>query len=132
MKMTMICRYALALMLYCPLFLAANPAPGVLQPRDLFDLEWAENPQISPDAREVVYQRMGFDIMTDRRTSRLWKVELASGRHLPLNDDVTASGAVWSPDGKRLAWVSRQNGRGCNTRRPAHAGYATGAHPLWR
>jgi len=101
----------LALTLVCPLPALADTGPMLLQARDLFDLEWAEHPRISPDARQVVYQRMGFDIMTDRRRSRLWQVDLDSGRQFPLTDDINASGAVWSPDGKRLAWISHQDGR---------------------
>jgi len=83
----------------------------VLQPRDLFDLEWADGPALSPDARKLVYQRSGYDIMRDRRTSRLWQIDLASGRHTPLGEDAAGTGAVFSPDGTRLAWIARHDGR---------------------
>ena len=33
---------------------------------DVFELEWASNPQISPDGSKIVYNRNGMDIMKDR------------------------------------------------------------------
>ena len=65
---------ALALATCLPLAAAATDAQAdarYLQPRDLFDLEWADGPALSPDGRRVVYQRNGYDILKDRRVSRL-------------------------------------------------------------
>ena len=39
---------------------------------DVFDLEWVEDPQVSPDGERVVYVRRGMDVMEDRRTAALW------------------------------------------------------------
>jgi len=99
--------------LCCPWLAAAQETgkDAILQARDLFDLEWADGPALSPDARVVVYQRMGYDIMRDRRTSHLWQVDLGSGRHTPLGQDAAGTGAVFSPDGARLAWVAQVDGR---------------------
>jgi len=98
--------------LYSPWLAAAQEAdPAFLQPRDLFDLEWADGPALSPDARKVVYQRSGYDIMHDRRTRRLWQIDLDSGQHTPLGNDAAGSGAVFSPDGRRLAWIAQHDGR---------------------
>ena len=36
---------------------------------DIFHLEYAGDPQISPDGSKVVYVRSGMDIMTDRKNS---------------------------------------------------------------
>ena len=55
---------------------AGNPVFSYL---DIFDIEWAEDPQISPDGRFVVYRRMGFDIMADGRRGNLWLVNTTSG-----------------------------------------------------
>jgi dipeptidyl aminopeptidase/acylaminoacyl peptidase len=85
--------------------------PRHLQPRDVFDLEWADNPAVSPDGRRIVYQRNHFDIMKDRRRSHLWLLEADGSRHRPLTSGNGSDGAaVWSPQGDRIAWVSAREG----------------------
>ena len=48
-----------------PLFLTATLLATAdekpFQPLDVFELEWASDPQISPDGKQVVYVRTGFD-----------------------------------------------------------------------
>ena len=72
---------------------------------DAFALEFASNPQVSPDGKQVIYTRNSMDIMTDRVRGRLWSIDTDGSNHRPLLDDsIDASGATWSPDGKRLAY----------------------------
>lgn len=74
---------------------------------DVFELEWAQNPEISPDGNHIVYQRSGFDVMEDKRTSQLWIMNINGTNHTKLtSNDVNESGAKWSPDGSRIAFVS--------------------------
>ncbi len=85
--------------------------PRYLQPRDVFDLEWADNPAVSPDGKRIVYQRNQFDIMKDRRRSHLWLLDADGTRHRPLTSGEDSDGeAVWSPNGDRIAWVSAREG----------------------
>lgn len=80
---------------------------------DVFELEVATDPQISPDGSQVVYVRQSNDIMTDRARTNLWIVDARGGRHLPVvsgTDSYTSP--RWSPDGSRLAYVSSAEGRG--------------------
>ena len=86
--------------------------PRHLQPMDVFALEWADAPAVSPDGRQVVYLRRGFDRLTDRGRSDLWLAAADGSRHRPLTDGGDASGAAWSPDGTRLAYLA---GRGEGT-----------------
>jgi dipeptidyl aminopeptidase/acylaminoacyl peptidase len=82
-----------------------------LQALDVFGLEYADDPQISPDGRHIVYVRNGFDIRTDRPRASLWVVDADGGNHRPLLADRKSYGSPrWSPDGTRIAFVSDAEG----------------------
>ena len=79
----------------------------IFQGRDLFDLQYATDPQIRPDGRTVAYARHSFDIMTDRGRSSIWLVDTESGAQTPLVAGAGShSSPRWSPKGDRLAYVS--------------------------
>ena len=65
------------------------------------------DPQISPDGRSLLYLLRTTDVAANRRTSRTYLVPAAGGtpRAFP-GEDVAASEARWSPDGRRVAYVA--------------------------
>ena len=80
---------------------------------DVFELEWASDPQISPDGQEVIYRRMGFDIMKDKRRGNLWRVRADGENHQKLtNFEGNETSPQWSPDGQRIAYVKNAGKEG--------------------
>jgi len=84
---------------------------NVLQPLDVFELEWASDPRISPDGERIVYVRNSMDVMTDRTRGRLWILDVDGGLHRPLTSgDANETTPRWSPDGTRLLYVAGGEG----------------------
>lgn len=74
---------------------------------DVFELEYANNPQISPDGKMVVYQRMSFDLMADKKIGNLWLISADGKTNKKLTSrEVNESQASWSPNGDRIAFAS--------------------------
>lgn len=74
---------------------------------DIFALEYASDPQISPDGDRVVYVRNSMDIMKDRKAARLWMVDADGSNHRKLTSRESGETSPrWSPGGDRIAFVS--------------------------
>ncbi len=78
---------------------------------DVFQLEFASQPAISPDGTQIVYVRNFMDIMKDAQRSSLWILQFDGTQHRPLT---LASGSQtqprWSSDGTRLVYISADDG----------------------
>ncbi len=88
---------------------SAAPAKPSFASMDVFALEWASDPRIAPDGSQVAYVRRSFDVRTDKRNGMIWLVGSDGSNHRPLvGGGSSESNPRWSPDGRRLAFVSSE------------------------
>ena len=89
----------------------AKESLAIFDPMDVFELEWATDPRVSPDGDTIVYVRKSNDIMKDRERSNLWQISIDKQDHRPLYSGIkNARSPRWSPDGKKLAFISNDTG----------------------
>ena len=105
-KLSIIVSVLVLLASVAPSAVAADP----LQLMDYFNMEYASDPQISPDGKLIVYQRNFMDIMQDKRRSNLWVVDFDGSNHRPLTIGNNHVLPRWSPDGTRVAYVAQADG----------------------
>ena len=78
---------------------------------DIFNIEYASNPVIMPDGKTVLYERNSMDIMLDAQRTNLWTVSLDGSKHMPLLSSKDSHyGAVFSPNGSKMAYLSDKEG----------------------
>ncbi|MEP1142560.1 MAG: S9 family peptidase [Henriciella sp.] len=78
----------------------------------VFDIEYAADPQISPDGGTVVYVRRSMDKLKDQDRGDLWTIDVKSGAHRPLITGGASAGAPrWSPDGTKLIYSTSTDGK---------------------
>ncbi|OQD44042.1 peptidase S9 family protein [Croceivirga radicis] len=74
---------------------------------DIFQLQYATDPEISPNGDWIVYRKMGFDIMKDRSFGNLWLLKSDGSEHQKLTvHEGSEYAASWSPNGDRIVYGS--------------------------
>jgi len=79
---------------------------------DMWAVQRVGSPAVSPDGRSVAYTVSAYDMEENRSNADVWVSPLTGGgapRRLTANK-ASDSSPVWSPDGKRIAFVSRRDG----------------------
>jgi dipeptidyl aminopeptidase/acylaminoacyl peptidase len=89
------------------------PDEKLITARDLFDLRFVGDPQVSPDGKQVAFVVTTIDADADEYRSRVWLVPTdASAAPRPLTSGEKADTAPrWSPDGTRIAFLSTRGGK---------------------
>ena len=97
---------------------ALAPAPLLAQtaamtPQDLVTLKRVAAPAISPDGKWVVWQQTDTDPATYKRVAGLWRVAASGGAAARIADlpDAGENSPAFSPDGKRLYFISDKSGK---------------------
>ena len=87
-----------------------NPSK-TLDYTDIFNIEYAASPRVSPNGEQLIYERRSMDVMTDGTRTNLWQIDLDSGAQTPLfSGKSNYRMARYSPDGERVAYLSSFEG----------------------
>ena len=70
---------------------------------DYFNWEDVAAPALSPDGSQMLYTRNWIDQINDRHESSIWLMNADGTKNRVL---VKGSGAKWSPDGSRIAFIA--------------------------
>lgn len=89
-------------------FWRAEAVPGAT-PREIHyeETNWRARPEFSPDGAMLLYSSY-----LGRNAHQLWLLPAAGGDALPLSyGEDEQTGARWSPDGRRIAFLSNRDGQ---------------------
>lgn len=78
--------------------------------KDLISMNRVSDPQISPDGQWIAYTVATPDLDANKTSRNIWIVPVSGGAARQLTRGGSDMRARWSPDGKRLAFLSSRDG----------------------
>jgi dipeptidyl aminopeptidase/acylaminoacyl peptidase len=77
----------------------------------MMELKRMSDPQISPDGKWVTFTVQTVDVAANKKPSQIWMAPLAGGTPRQITHDGESNQrARWSPDSKRIAYISDRGG----------------------
>jgi dipeptidyl aminopeptidase/acylaminoacyl peptidase len=102
-------RRVLLALLILVTFASAQKRPFTFE--DMMSLKRVGDPVISPDGKWVAFSAVEVNLAENTRKSHLWVVPMAGGDSKKITDDKAGeSRPRWTPDGKRLSFLSAKDG----------------------
>jgi dipeptidyl aminopeptidase/acylaminoacyl peptidase len=88
----------------------ANAQTGRFDVHALLEIARISDPQISPDGKLLAFTVQRIDVEKNTSVKQIYVVPLAGGEPKPITSEGSNSRPRWSPDSKRIAFVSTRGG----------------------
>jgi dipeptidyl aminopeptidase/acylaminoacyl peptidase len=82
-----------------------------LTPELLFKLGRVNNPQLSPNGKQLIYEVKNYDLATNKGTNIVYAITFPSGKPIAISEATqNAFDVQWRPDGKKVSYLSSESG----------------------
>lgn len=101
--------FCVVILLLNPLAFAQSKRP--MTPEDLYEIKRISDPQVSPDGKWIAYTISVPDLKENNFNSDIWLIPVSGGKPVQLTISPESDHSPrWSPDGKKIAFISKRNG----------------------